>query len=491
MRISKPILGPDGRPYRNEATTSTFASQYDVARTNEQNSEHWGWAGIGDANVAYDQSKRTKSRDRARYEVANNCHLRGMVNTKAQDTIGCGPNLQMRSEHQEIERSWRAWAEETRFSEKLVALWGAGKIQDGEAIGLLVESDAIDHEVPLDVMGFESEQMGNPFAMADTIDMYDGIRHDRGVPVEYYIYHEHPANYAGSGNSTAPYSGTWYDASRVIHVFRKNRLGQLRGATELGSALPLAAILRRYTMATLSSAEVAASISLWLETDGTPEDEPLVGMPFETMPVTRNQVVTAPYRWKIHQLRAEQPVDTYDKFLRAIVTQMGRSIGMPAALSYGDSSEYNMASGRLDYQDYIRGLEAERRLYLEPSCVDKVFFMWLRAYLAIRTGMSMSDFTSEELRKAYPHRWSYQPIHHSDPEKQAKADVVKYEAGHISLFDVLHAQNKDPDEHFRELEEQVKRLQKAGMPVPGVMPGMPGAAKSEKGSVSDGQTAAS
>jgi capsid protein len=307
------------------------------------------------------------------------------------------------------------------------------------------------------------------------------------VPYEYYIYDNHPNTYAAYELArTAPYLGKWYPARQVIHVYRKYRAGQLRGATELGAALPMSAVIRRYTLATLTSAEVAASISLWLETDGMPEEQPEI-LDQSTFPLFRNQVIAAPYRWKIHQLRAEQPVDTYDKFLRAIITQMGRSIGMPAALSYGDSSEYNMASGRLDYQDYIRGIGTERRLYLELQCLEKIFYAWLALYLTRgdRAPMLREDIRISALRANYPHIWTYSPIHHSDPEKQANADVAKYNAGHITLFDILHEQNKDPEQHFEELEEQTKRLSKIGMPAPGMMPGMPTAGQS--GGPSNGQ----
>lgn len=492
-------LGPEEKPKRNFVHFQRAVHAYlrsrglDIADTSNQDSEHWGRVPLGDANIAFDQESRRIARNRARYETTNNPHLRGLVNTKSQDVIGCGPTLQMHERHQDIERAWNSWAQEVCLSEKLMELWGDGKIQDGEGIALLIENPTVDHEVQLDLMPIEAEQMGNPYAQADTEDIYDGIRHFNGIPTAYYIYDYHPDLYSGVFTLALPYSGQWYERDRVIHVFRRWRLGQLRGATELASALPLSAILRRYTMATLASAEVAASISLWLETDGMPEEEPSAyAEPFETMPVTRNQVITAPYRWKIHQLKAEQPVDTYDKFLRAIVTQMGRAIGMPAALSYGDSSEYNMASGRLDYQDYIRGIEAERRVFLENQCVDKIFYQWLRIYLSAKTNFGPSDFPSQVLRTEYGHRWTYQPIHHSDPEKQANADVKLHERGLLTDIDLLHRMNKDPEQHMEELKRQTEFRREAGIPIPGMMPGMPGttpdAGDSQNGQQQNGQT---
>lgn len=480
MRLKAPsLLGPDGRPIQRLQSFSmqgdNVAGHYDVAQTVRQNAEHWGLALAGDANTSFDYERRRKSRLRARYETANNAHLRGMVETRACDTIGDGPNLQMLSDGgQEIEAAWHSWAQEVSLTDKLLTLWAAGKQVDGEGIAVLQESMSIEHEVQLDVVLLESEQIGNPNASADTENIYDGIRHDSGRPVAYYIYDHHPDAYAYGG--TGSYIGQWYDPSRVLHCFRKYRIGQLRGATELGPALEFAAILRRYTLATLNAAEVASSISLWLETDASSEDGPqsYEGGAFQSFPVTRNLVITAPYGWHAKQIKAEQPVDQYDKFVRAIVTQMGRSIGMPAALSYGDSSDYNMASGRLDFQTYIRAIETDRKAFLEPAILEKIFLIWLRIFAAMRSGISPSSISRETLKSEYPHRWAYRPINHSDPEKQAQADVAMWEIGLLTDDEYLYRRNIDPETHYTQLKKQTEQRTALGMRLPGMMPGMPG-----------------
>ena len=471
------LLGPDGRPVRRGAVSfpaSALAAHYDVSHTTSQNAEHWSFAVGGDANIAFNYENRRKARRRARYETSNNPHLRGMVETKASDTVGDGPNLQMLSpDGQEIEVAWKSWADEIRLTEKLLTLWAAGKQIDGEGIGLLYDDGAVRHEVKLNLQLIESEQMGNPFAEMDSEHIYDGVYHSASQPSAYYIYDEHPEAYAYPVLPT--YTGKWYEASRVIHTFRHYRIGQLRGATELGPALPFAAILRRFTLATLDAAEIAAQISLWLETDATPDEGPQTYSDgaFTQMPTTRNMLITAPYGWHAKQIKSEQPIDTYESFVRVVVTQMGKSIGMPAALSYGDSSSYNMASGRLDFQTYIRGIETDRRAHLETDVLEKIFFLWMQFYAASRSGISPSSIDAEYLAKAYPHRWAYRPILHSDPEKQSAADVNLYQAGLLTMDQYLYRHNIDPESHYEQLKRQAQRLADIGMPAPGMMPGMP------------------
>jgi capsid protein len=59
----------------------------------------------------------------------------------------------------------------------------------------------------------------------------------------------------------------------VIHLFRAERPGQSRGVPEITPALPLFAMLRRYTLAVLGAAEQAALPSGVIYTDAQ-EDAP-------------------------------------------------------------------------------------------------------------------------------------------------------------------------------------------------------------------------
>lgn len=468
------ILGPNGQPLRRGRPgrrRDSVDSYVDVSWTTNQNGEHWSFATGGDANVVYNRERRRTSRNRARYETTNNCVLRGFIDLRTDDTIGDGPTLQMMmEEHEEIEREWQAWSDEVNLAEKLDIIWDA-KQQDGEGMALLVEDSRLDSAVPLNLVNFESEQMGNPFMSADTLGMYDGIRHTNGIPESYFVYDFHPDTVRAV---PATYTGEWYQPWRVIHLFKKRRPGQLRGLSELVPALPLAAIHRRYTTATLGAAEEAASMAFWLESDASPDDPNIeIGDPYEIVPFVRNQMVTMPYAYKVHQTKGDQPTTGYDTFDQAITIQMGRALKLPAALSYS-SKEHNMASGRLEFQTYIRGIKKDRRIYLDRDALSKIFLAWMRWYLAEQSGMSVSDIDDAFIRQNYPHKWSYRPINHSDPEKQAKADATKLESGLMSDEQYLYEQDIRPREHWDSWQRSVDARTEIGLPIPGVQPGMQG-----------------
>jgi hypothetical protein len=69
--------------------------RYDAAATTDDNRRHWASADSLSAVSANSSAIRRTLRNRSRYEVANNCYARGILNTVAAYTVGIGPTLQL------------------------------------------------------------------------------------------------------------------------------------------------------------------------------------------------------------------------------------------------------------------------------------------------------------------------------------------------------------------------------------------------------------
>ena len=126
----------------------------------------------------------------------------------------------------------------------------------------------------LDLRLLEADQVATPYmAMRAMVDPYavDGIEFDRfGNPSTYHILRAHPGQLSVMGSLPNEYDRV--GAGSVVHLFRAERPGQARGIPELTPALPLFALLRRYTLAVLTASENAADISGVIYTD-SPGDE--------------------------------------------------------------------------------------------------------------------------------------------------------------------------------------------------------------------------
>jgi len=396
---------------------------YDAAQTTDENSNHWANADNLSADAAADPGIRQTVRNRARYEVANNTYARGLLLTLANDVIGTGPKLQMRLDETDSNRSIeRAFNERQapaiRFAEKLRTLRVA-KGQDGEGFGLYVHNPGLNAPVPLDIRPLEADYFTNPEPSIDDDNSADGIFFDEyGNELTYRVLRSHPGDLSGVG------FGNEYDdvpAAYVAHWFRADRPGQHRGLPDIMPALPLFAMLRRFTLAVIAAAETAADFAAVIQAKNSPVDEAGPGIEaMDPVELERRMATVLPEGYEIGQIRAEQPATTYAEFKREILTEIARCLSVPYNIDACDSSSYNYASGRLDHQTYWKSIDVERD-EVTRAIVEPYFSLWLRLYLSDRSGIAPEDIDLG----LYPHTWHWPGREHVDPDKEAKAQDKK------------------------------------------------------------------
>jgi capsid protein len=236
--------------------------------------------------------------------------------------------------------------------------------------------------VQLDFRLVEADQVtapatGNPVQMGS-----DGIlRDDFGNPIAYFVLKHHP------GDTSAFRAGSdefdLIPAEAVIHLFRAERPGQGRGIPEITSSLSLYAMLRRYTLAVLGSAEQAALPSGVIYSDAPADAESAVVEPMDEVEMERGTWLTMPYGWKIGQLRAEQPTTVYGDFKSQVINEIARPLNMPYNIAAGNSSGYNYASGRLDHQAFFKAIRIDQN-YLGDVVLDRILRAWLDEAVLIR-----------------------------------------------------------------------------------------------------------
>lgn len=454
------------RIVRNRDRAAVRAT-YDAAQTTIDNREHWAAADSLSPDASASADTRRTLRNRARYEVRNNSFARGIVTTIANDTVGRGPRLRMLTKDQkDLETAWKIWCRETRFASKLRTMRMA-KVVDGEAIARLVTNRRLS-TVQLDLRLYESDSLADPTfgywrVEASNQEIVDGIELDaQGNPVQYHLFKVHPG---GTNSGMLGIEGEWVRRANVLHLYREDRPGQHRGIPELAPALPLFAMLRRYSLSTLAAAETAADLAAVLKTDAsnyTLDDVQGVD-PGVSFPIRRRTIMSLPMGWEVQQLRAEQPTTTYREFRDAILNEICRCLNVPFNVAAGNSADYNYASGRLDHQMYFRAIDVEREDMID-NCVETVFERWLREYLALSSGIAPSDVNLE----LYPHRWFWDPHPHVDPMKEASAVQMLWDKGLVTDDDYLMSQGIDPEEHYEKLKAMIEERKPLGLPLPGL-----------------------
>jgi len=463
------ILGPDGRPLsagpaRAGLPTRPVRGRYDAAQTADDSRRHWANADGLSARSANSPEVRRTLRNRARYEAANNSYCAGIVETLANDLIGTGPRLQVATRDPDVNRrvtlAFEAWTADVGLAEKMRTATQS-RVIDGETFGLFATNERLRNRVKLDIRLVEADQVTTPYAYPLDPLLVDGIRFDRyGNPVEYQVLKEHPGD---TTVYTLPYEYDAVPAQLVAHWFKCRRPGQVRGIPDITPALPLFAMLRRYTLAALQAAETAANFAAVLQTAMPPDTENTPeGDAFDSLEIVRGMMTTLPAGYTLGQLRSEQPTTTYPQFKAEILREIARCLNVPFNVAAGDSSGYNYSSGRLDHQTYDRAIGVDR-YWLECCVLDRLFAAWLdEARLAGQGSVAGLD-----PGMPVPHQWYWDGRPHVDPTKEADAAQVRLQSGLTTMADEWAAEGYDWREKADQIAEERAYFASLKIPYPG------------------------
>lgn len=462
-------------------------SRYDAAQTAEGNRRHWANADHLSASAANSPDVRARLRSRSRYEIANNGYAEGLILRRTNDTVGTGPRLQIDLPEttydadfdrtlatgtpretaadlaRKVELRWCEWAKATGLVDKL-RLAVRAEDADGEAFVAMVTNPALPASGPqLDLRVYEADQCSTPDLLGETPTACDGIVYDAaGNPVEYHFLKQHPGDsYFGFG--AVEYARV--PASRVIHLFELRRPGQRRGVPVLTPGLPLYAILRRYTLASLLTAEAQARINAVIESEHSPVDpdadvdEDDGGG--EQIHFAGTQMLTLTAGQKAHTLQPSAPGPSYREFKGEVLAEAGRSTGAARNTSIGSSAEYNYSSGRLDHLPGQLDTRI-RRERTERCLLSRAFAEWLAEAVLI-PGYLPDGLPPVESWKAC---WFWDGFPSIDPLKDANAAKVRKEIGLTTDAEELAREGKDWREHYTQLAREKDERKRLGIEPP-------------------------
>jgi capsid protein len=439
----------------------TVRGRYDAAQTTDENIKQWSYVDGLSAKAANSKEVRTILRNRSRYEVANNCYASGIVETLADDLVGPGPGFQSQTGDDaldsRIETEFSQWALAVYMADKLHTLRESRSV-DGEGF-LFFETDRDLGTIQLDLRLYEAEQVATPYPYPLSPLKIDGVTLNESYkPISYDLLHEHPGD---DLRFQYDFEFSTIPAKYVIHWFQRRRPHQFRGVPELTPALPLFSQLRRFTLAVLGAAEVAADFSAIIHSDLPPNSEFREGIPFESFDIERRMMMTLPAGWKMSQFIAQQPSATYEMFKKEILNEIARALKVPFSIAAGNSSGYNYASGRLDHQTYYRSLGVDQ-YRLETEVLDRIYAAWLEEVAMV------TDWLPQGLNRpgGYPHRWLWQGFTHVDPLKEAKAQQSRMQSLTTTFTDECHKDGVDPISRIKTIAKDIQLFEEYGIPNP-------------------------
>ena len=428
---------------------------YDVADSGGSLATHWMGADNLSPDAAASQSVRRTMRSRARYETQNNSYAKGIVSTLANYIIGTGPQLRLvpvgRDKSKATEEilddlsdAFDEWGDEIGLAKKLHTMQ-MSKATDGEALGLLRNDSTTTRDIKLDFMPFETDFLDPGLMDIATLGSTnpDGIVINKsGYPIAYNILQEHPGGgtMATSGKTkrvSAQYITQWFDVTRP---------GLHHGIPEISPALPMFAMLRRYTIAVVTGAETAADFAAVMQSDAPADSsgEEVVIDEGTMMEINRGMVTSLPKGWTLGQVKAENPTAQHEAFIRCMVREIGRSIDMPYAVAAMDASGHNYSSMRGDWQAFFQSILVRRGL-----CGQQVLRKILSEFLqecAIVLG-----YGSARNLPRFKAVWDWPDVMPLDPVKRAAARKIDLSIGAESYDEAYAKKGINPRQKKEEI----------------------------------------
>jgi lambda family phage portal protein len=454
---------------KNEALAQAFSQElrakamgrilarFDVAQTTDENYRLWENTDYLSSKSANDSQTRRTARIRCRYEVQNNSYARGITLTLANDLVGTGPRLQVRTKveaaNKQVQAAFMRWLADISLAEKLRTMKLA-KVQDGEVFGQFVTNYQLANSVQLDIKVIETDQVATPMTGFQKNNWVDGVElDDMGEPAVYHVLKQHPGDlYLGLMN---PLAFDRVPKRNILHWFRKDRPGQVRGMPEIAPSIHLFAKLRMFTKSVMTAAESAADLAVLLQSEYQ-GDQAATPTAFDSVNLERGMMTTLPAGLTASGFKPEQPATTYEMFVRLILREIARCLNVPFNVAAGDSSSFNYSSGRLDHLSYHRQLYVERA-HLE-ILLDRIFYAWLEEAVMV-PGLIPDGFDVDTV----PHRWFWDGLESIDPEKDSAADASDLDNNTKTLEEICAGNGDDWEEVIRQRGIERKRLEAEGL----------------------------
>lgn len=298
--------------------------------------------------------------------------------------------------------------------------------RDGEVFALRTARQS-QWPISLDVRLYESDQISTPFtgsAFDATIE--DGVRiDDNGNPIEFYVYKRHP----GDTSQVNAFDGEWHPAIDVLHLYRADRPGQVRGIPRVTPALPMFAILRRHTLATLLAAETAANVGMFMKTTSAAVTPAASPRDWAEVAFTRNMMTILPEGWEPFQMKPEHPSTTHDMFQMRTLMEICRCLNVPYSLACGTSKDANFSAANMDIRNLWEPEVVSEQERIESTLLEPIWRWFLEAAIYAPGGLLNGLPPIGDIE----HQWQWDPVPISNEEVAASAAQTRLSTGQSTL----------------------------------------------------------
>lgn len=402
-------------------------------------------------------------RDRSRDLARNNPYASKAKRAGASNCIGAGIKAQIKNKRNQdagdlLEDLWESWAETTKCdADGVLGFYGIQSLvfktifESGEVLIRRRKRRADSGlKVPFQLQVLEGDYLDESKDFSNLSDgrfIYKGIEFNkRGTPVAYHLYTQHPGDDRLRSLST---NSVRVPASEIIHLFRVDRPGQVRGVPWMAPAVVQIKEFQDYESAQLVRQKIAACYMAFVR--DIDSDAP-------TSSLTKNEagqfidkitpatIEFLPYGRDI--TFANPPgVEGYGEYSVQILRGIATGSGVPYEVLTGDYSKVNFSSARMGWLEFQREITEWQRDIFLSNFLPRVWD-WFAEY----AGILGYDVDSAKVT------WIPQKREMIDPVKETTAAIKEVRAGFKPLSEAIREQGRDPDEVIEQIARDNEKL---------------------------------
>lgn len=450
---------------RARIATTELLRHYEAASSGRR-TQHWNRS-PGDANsVNGRQYSLARLRDIARDLVRNNGQMGSALRTIANHTVGWGIVAKPWPANQRVLEVWKAWAETTACdADGRDDLYGLQKlVMRGVAEGgeMLVRrrmrqlSDGLPIPMQLQVLEPDFLDTFKTMALPNGGRIIQGIEFDAiGNRVAYWLFPQHPGSVLMLGTGTIFPASKRIPADEILHVYQRDRAGQVRAVSWFAPIILPAKDLDEYGDAQLMKQKIAACLAvITSDVDGT--SAPLGTADDTTTPaidtLEPGAILNVPPGRTIEVVKPPS-VGEYASYMTVEQRKIAKGLGLSYEDYTGDYSNVNFSSARMARLEHWDNVYDWRWRLMVPQLCDPVW-NW-----AMQT-MQIMGLVGDKRPAA---QWSAPPMPMIEPDKEGLAIQRNVRTGIQTLSDAIRERGYDPAEFFAEIAADNATLDKLGI----------------------------
>lgn len=365
----------------------------------------------------------------------------------------------------QIEKNWKVFTENCQ---KYISVCGG--MTGAEFDRLVLWTLLIDGEVFIRKVQDSNSPFGVRFQLIDSLDvdfLYNisspdskgnrvcmGVKVDSwGKPISYFIRKNPSLDYYHSGEREE------IPASEIIHIFRKNFVGQVRGYTPLAPVLLSLNSLDSYKNAELNAALINACFMGFYEKTSAAsiyenyEDDEITPAGEIASSLESNSIKFCPDGYSIKQLQNQHPNQNFGNFFKSTLKGICGTLGLSynkISSDYESTSYSSLRASAIDNEECIKELQN----FLISSWKDLQFNEFLK-YLLLT---DLTNLPYSRIEKFSSHTFSGKSSAYIDPVKEMAAIQLRLQLGLSNPIEEILNAGKQPEDILNGWEKWNKML---------------------------------